>query len=114
MNGRKKVRGNRYPWKKWFSQGAFTLVRGVHFPEYVKPHGMSQTIRNAAGRLGYGVSVKIFDTFLKVKVYLRDQVRQTWNRKPDRWRSTDKKKGVGAKAKVGVKVKAKAPQRKGA
>ena len=36
----------RYPWKKWFKRGKFTLHRGVDY--FCQPHSMGVQIRSAA------------------------------------------------------------------
>ncbi len=94
MDGEKKRRGppSRYPWEEWFAKERFVLHRGLQFPESVQPHGMAQTIRNAAARHGLGVSISIFDRGLYVQTYPREKIRQSWNRRPDDWKSKDEVK----------------------
>lgn len=56
--GRKPLaHGVRYPWNEWFSKRRVVLRRGVHFHGLV--HGMAATIRQAATRLGVGVSIEV-------------------------------------------------------
>lgn len=50
----------KYPWGVWFLLPTFTLTRGVHFHKKVLPHGMAQTVRQAARR--YGIRVQIAHT----------------------------------------------------
>lgn len=59
-------RETRYPWREWFATKAFVLVRGKHF--HGQPHGVAETARQAARRLGVSVSINIDDDRLTIRV----------------------------------------------
>jgi|SRR4051794_4595379 hypothetical protein len=50
--------GRRYPWREWFKQDDFTLVRGEHYAGMT--HAMSNQVRNAAARPQFGLKVSIY------------------------------------------------------
>lgn len=61
--------GARYPWETWFrtaEKRSVRLVRGTHFSG--KPHGMSATARQAAGRLGVAsrISISVGDDYILI------------------------------------------------
>jgi len=51
--------GVRYPWARWFGLGTVTLVRGRDY--HIMSHGLAQTARQAATRLGFSLRVQIGD-----------------------------------------------------
>ena len=70
--GLKKIRdvipgrphGVRYPWARWFGLGSVTLVRGRDY--HIMTHGLAQTARQAAARLGFSLRVEIGEGILKL------------------------------------------------
>jgi hypothetical protein len=57
MSINRKPHGVRYPWKEWFGSGTVTLVRGKDY--LGMSHGMVQSARQAARRLGTRIRVKV-------------------------------------------------------
>ena len=69
MNTPSKEHGIRYPWREWFAKAVkedFTVRKGVHFTGMV--HGMAQTARQAAKRLGIRITVSIGEDFVSFRV----------------------------------------------
>jgi hypothetical protein len=60
--------GVRYPWREWFNAGSVTIKQGKDFE--AEPHGMAQTARQAAARLGYTISVAIHGSSLTITVVI--------------------------------------------
>lgn len=61
--------GTRYPWGKWFKRESMLLIRGIDFEGM--PHGMVQTIRQAAARYKVQVSLALGDLNGKQTILMR-------------------------------------------
>ena len=59
--------GARYPWTEWFGHDVpIKIVQGADFEG--QPHGMAQTARQAAARMGLKIKVRITHNSVTLEV----------------------------------------------
>ncbi len=63
--------GSRHPWDRWFDAGQFTARRGEDFAGRTDTFVMQ--VRQAAGRRGVGVRVRVSDDGAEVGVEVRQR-----------------------------------------
>lgn len=70
---RRPYRGGKYPWIKWFSQGVFTLVRGVDYQ--IRTDSMIQQIRSRASTYYSGIRLafQVAEDGNSITVRVREQ-----------------------------------------
>lgn len=97
-----RLYGRRYPWRRWFRKGGFTLVR--HHDYNGMSHSMSQQVRNAAAKWGVKVSISVSSDSIAVTVLTPlagAEEKDTGGARTGKGRSRADSGGLGGRARAG-------------